>query len=168
MTSPNQQQHPGPRRTISTKSTRSPQRQTADTLVAAFNTKDIDTILTLLTPTSTRHITPSTLNIAAQDKIQYRTHLEQLRPSSTTSRSPCTDVLEDREAGRVCMWLAARSDTLADKDVDEDMWMLEFDGSGERVAKSTELVDALVNREVWPKLREARREAEAQTTSSSA
>lgn len=149
----------------------SPQRKTADALVAAFNAMDVDTILALRTPSSTRHIIPSTLNIAPQTNAQYRTQLEQLRPIFCNFSLTVHDVLEDREAGRLCMWLKARADTVVGEYVNEYMWVLEFDESGEKVANSTEFVDTLVNREFWPKLREAmkaQREAEAQKTSSSA
>lgn len=136
-------------------STKSPQRQTADRLITAFNSMDIDTIVSLRTETATRHIIPSTLGHAPQNNSQYKAHLDRLKPIFSNFNLSVQDTLEDREAGRICMWLTARADTLAGEYVNEYMWTLEFDGSGEKVAKSTEFVDTVMNRDFWPRLQAA-------------
>lgn len=143
-----------------------PQRRTALALVSAFNSMDIPTILSLRTPTCTRHILPTSLGIAPQTNNQYATHLNALKPIFHNFTLQMNDLLEDREAGRISMWLTARADTVVGEYVNEYMWVLDFEGGGDgeaRVSKSVEFVDAVVNKEFWPKLRgamEARRKGE--------
>lgn len=53
------------------------------------------------------------------------------------------------------MYLTARADTLAGQYVNEYQWTLDFDVAGTKIVKWTEFVDAVVNRDFWPKLKEA-------------
>jgi len=56
------------------------------------------------------------------------------------------------------MHLSARADTAAGEYVNEYMWTLEFDESGERIVGQKEFVDVGVNRDFWPKLQAAIKE----------
>jgi ketosteroid isomerase-like protein len=62
------------------------------------------------------------------------------------------DIVEDRDARRLVMWLKARADTLAGEYVNEYMWTLDFDETGEKIVCMREFVDTIVNREFWPKV----------------
>lgn len=135
----------------------SQQRQTALALVAAFNRMDIDTIISLRHADCMRHIRPAALQIPAQNNSAYRQSLEQLKPIFQNFRLVANDLLEDREARRICMYLTANADTAAGEYVNEYMWTLDFDVEGRKIVNWMEFVDSSVNEHFWPKLREAMR-----------
>jgi hypothetical protein len=130
----------------------SPQRQTADAIVAAFNVMDIEKIVSFRDPTCLRHIVPLTLGLKPQDNARFLAELQKLKPIFQNFCLTINDVVEDREAGRICMWLSARADTAAGEYVNEYMWTMEFDESGRKLTRIREFVDTTVNKEFWPKL----------------
>lgn len=137
------------------------QLQTAKAVVEAFNRMDIDAIISYRSPDCIRYILPSTLGHKPTDNEQYRSHLEKLKPTFRNFSLTINDTLEDKEARRICMWLSARADTVAGEYINEYMWTLNFDGSGAKITRVNEFVDTLVNKEFWPKLREAMRAHQA-------
>jgi hypothetical protein len=136
-----------------------PQRQTADKLIAAFNRMDISAIMSLRTPTCIRHLLPRSMKLAPQDNVAYEKNLRSLEPVFQNFNLDVHEVVEDVEARKVVMWLSARADTAAGEYVNEYMWMLEFDESGEKVVEAKEFVDSVMQREFWPKLQESMRQA---------
>ena len=56
------------------------------------------------------------------------------------------------------MWLKARADTLVGEYVNEYVWTLDFDETGERIQRVHEFMDSAVQRDFWPKLESALRE----------
>jgi len=147
---------------------KSTQRETAEAVVAAFNTMDIDKIISYRSPDCIRYILPSTMGHAPTNNEQYRSHLEKLRPIFQNFSLTVRDVIEDREARRICMWLTARADTLAGEYINEYMWTLDFDETETKITKVNEFVDTVVNRDFWPKLQKAMAEQRAKKEASSA
>jgi ketosteroid isomerase-like protein len=137
------------------------QRQTADKLVAAFNDMDIPTVMSLRSPTCTRHLLPKSMNMPPQDNATYEKSLRSLTTVFRNFHLEVHDVIEDVAARKVVMWLSARGDTAAGEYVNEYMWVLEFDGDGdgEKIVASKEFVDAVMQRDFWPKLQESMRMA---------
>ena len=123
--------------------------------MAAFNRMDIDTIISFRQQDCLRYILPAALGHKPQTNEEYRKSLQALKPIFHNFTVLIHDILEDREAGRICMYLTARADTLAGQYVNEYQWTLDFDEAGTKIIKWTEFVDALVNRDFWPKLKEA-------------
>jgi hypothetical protein len=140
----------------------SPQRQTAEAIVAAFNVMDIDRIMSFRSPDCMRHIVPLSLGLKPQDNAKYLTELQRLKPIFNNFSLTINDVLEDHEFHRVCLWLSARADTAAGEYVNEYMWTMTFDKSGQKLVHVQEFVDTVVNKEFWPKLLAAMREKQAQ------
>jgi ketosteroid isomerase-like protein len=136
-----------------------PQRQTADKLIAAFNRMDIPAIMSFRTPTCTRHLLPQSMKLAPQDNAVYEKSLHSLKTVFQNFNLDVHEVIEDVEARKVVMWLSARADTAAGEYVNEYMWVLEFDESGEKVVEVKEFVDTVMQREFWPKLQESMRRA---------
>ena len=99
----------------------SPQRQTAVKVVEAFNRMDIDTIISYRSPDCMRYILPSTLGHPPTDNETYRTSLERLKPIFSNFNLTVHDLIEDQNAGRICMQLKARADTLAGEYINEYM-----------------------------------------------
>ena len=130
----------------------SPQKRTSLALIAAFNAMDIDAILSHRSPGCMRHILPSSLNIAPTNNTEYAQQLQRLFPIFSNFELTLQDCVEDREALRVVLWLKARADTLAGEYLNEYMWTLDFDETGERILRMHEFVDSAVQREFWPKL----------------
>ncbi|KAK3700322.1 hypothetical protein LTR37_016026 [Vermiconidia calcicola] len=130
----------------------SPSRRTALAVVEAFNGMDIDAIMSYRSEDCIRHILPSTLGHPPTDNMQYRAQLEKLKPIFRNFRLDVKDMLEDKEAGRICMYLSARADTMAGEYVNEYMWTLSFDETGTRIAQVNEFVDTIMNRDFWPRL----------------
>lgn len=136
----------------------STQKQTALAVVAAFNRMDVEAIISHRSPGCMRHILPSSLNLAPMNNTEYATQLQKLTAVFQNFDLTVHDVVEDREAHRIVMWLKARADTLAGEYVNEYMWTLDFDETGEKIIRMHEFVDTVVNREFWPKLSAALKE----------
>jgi hypothetical protein len=136
----------------------SAQRQTALAVVAAFNKMDVDSIISHRSPGCMRHILPSSLNLAPMNNTEYATQLQKLVAIFLNFNLTVHDIVEDREAHRIVMWLKARADTLAGEYANEYIWTLDFDETGEKIIRMHEFVDAVVNRDFWPKLSAALKE----------
>lgn len=130
----------------------SPQRQTAEAIVAAYNVMDIDRIMSFRSPECIRQIVPLSLGLKPQDNAKFLTELRKLQPIFSNFSLTVNDVLEDQRSRRVCMWLSARADTAAGEYVNEYVWTMTFDQSGTKLVHIREFVDTVVNKEFWPKL----------------
>jgi len=95
---------------------------------------------------------PTSLNQKPQDNARYQAELQKLKPIFDNFSLTVNDVVEDRESQRICMWLSARADTAAGEYINEYMWTMDFDESGRKLIQVREFVDAVVNKEFWPKL----------------
>jgi ketosteroid isomerase-like protein len=99
------------------------------------------------------------MRLAPQDNAVYEKSLHSLKTVFQNFNLDVHEVIEDVEARKVVMWLSARADTAAGEYVNEYMWVLEFDESGEKVVEVKEFVDTVMQREFWPKLQESMRRA---------
>lgn len=133
------------------------QRQVADKLVAAFNSMDIATIMSLRSPTCMRHLLPKSMKLPPQDNATYEKSLSSLTTVFQNFHLDVHDVIEDVDARKVVMWLSARADTAAGEYVNEYMWVLDFDEKGEKIVGVKEFVDTVMQRDFWPKLQESMR-----------
>lgn len=131
------------------------QRQTAEAVVAAFNNMDVDSIIAHRSPDCLRHFIPKSLGFSPQNNATYGDSLHQL--SGIFHNFSCTvnDLLEDKQANRICLYLSARGDTVAGEYVNEYMWLLDFDESGEKITCSKEYSDTVLARDFFPKLKAA-------------
>ena len=145
---------------------KSTQLQTAEAVVSAFNSMDIDTIISYRTPGCMRYILPSTLGHPPTDNARYASHLQKLKPIFKNFSLTVNDVVEDKEAHRICMWLKARADTLAGEYVNEYMWTLDFTEDGTKITKVNEFVDTVMNHDFYPKLSAAMKAHQAAQKSS--
>jgi hypothetical protein len=139
------------------------QRQTAEAIVAAFNVMDVDRIMSFRDPSCERHIVPASLGLKPQNNARYLAELQKLKPIFRNFSLTINDLLEDREARRICLWLSARADTAAGEYINEYMWTMEFDESGRKLVHVREFVDTVVNKEFWPKLVSAMKTNSANT-----
>lgn len=128
------------------------QRLTAEAVVDAFNRMDIDAIIAFRSDDCMRYILPSTLGHPPTNNKQYRASLERLIKIFSNFSLTINDVVEDKEARKICMYLKARADTLAGEYVNEYMWTLGFNASGTKIIHATEFVDTVMNRDFWPLL----------------
>lgn len=133
------------------------QRLVAEELVDAFNRMDIDEIMSKRADGCMRHILPASLGQKPTNNDQYRATLQSLRPIFKNFRLTVHDVLEDRDARRVSMYLKARADTLAGEYLNEYQWTMTFDETGQKIVHWTEFVDSSIYHGFWPKLSEAMR-----------
>jgi hypothetical protein len=129
-----------------------PQRLTAERLIHAFNTMDHAAILSLRHPTCLRRLHPLSLNFPPQDNAAYGRNLAAMESVFTNFSLTVTDVVEDVEARKICMWLEARGDSAAGEYVNEYVWLMEFEESGERIVGWKEFVDVGMVRDFAPKL----------------
>ena len=133
----------------------SAQRQTAEAIVAAFNNMDIDAIISHRSPTCMRHFLPASMNNKPQDNTTYATHLHQVRAIFKNFSLTVNDILEDKDAKRMCLWLSARADTAVGEYVNEYVYLWDFDDTGTKITCSKEYSDTLMAKEFFPKLRAA-------------
>lgn len=133
----------------------SQQRKTAEAVVAAFNNMDVEGIIAHRSPDCRRHIIPKSLGFKPQDNATYGKLLHQLTGVFRNFSCTINDLLEDRQANRICLYLSARGDSVAGEYVNEYMWLLDFDESGEKITCSTEYSDTILARDFFPKLQAA-------------
>ncbi|KAL8993661.1 MAG: hypothetical protein Q9169_006172 [Polycauliona sp. 2 TL-2023] len=136
----------------------SPQKRTALALVAAFNRMDIPAIIAPRTPSCLRHFYPTAMAQSPQDTPTYAKSLYSLHTIFRNFSLTIDELIEDSSnpvCPRICMWLSARADTAAGEYVNEYVWLLDFDGSGERIVRTKEFSDNVMARDFFPKLKEA-------------
>lgn len=92
------------------------------------------------------------------NNTEYQTQLQKLIAVFLNFNLTVHDIVEDRESHRIVMWLKARADTLVGEYVNEYMWTLDFDDTGEKIIRQHEFVDTVMNRDFWPKLSAALKE----------
>lgn len=135
-------------------SSRTPQRRTAEALVAAFNAMDVPAIMSHRAPHCIRTFLPLSMNIPSQNNTTYHSSLQKLVSVFHNFSLTTNDLLEDVGARRISLWLSARADTLAGEYVNEYVWLLDFDGEG-KIVGSREFSDSVMERDFWPKLKAA-------------
>ncbi|CAD6592061.1 MAG: hypothetical protein ASARMPRED_005961 [Alectoria sarmentosa] len=143
----------------------SQQRKTAEAVVAAFNNMDVDGIMAYRSPDCLRHMIPKSLGFKPQDNARYGDLLHQLTAIFDNFSCTINDLVEDKQANRICLYLSARGDTLIGEYVNEYMWLLDFDEDGEKIICSKEYSDTAMARDFFPKLQAAMIERHKQATS---
>ncbi|KAI4150766.1 MAG: hypothetical protein LQ340_003899 [Diploschistes diacapsis] len=131
------------------------QHQTANAYVAAFNAMDVDAVAGFRAPNALRYILPSTLGHPPHDNATYIGSLRKLLSIFHSFSLTCHELVEDVPGRRIVMYLTARGDTDAGEYVNEYVWFLDFDESGDTILGHKEFVDAIMNRDFWPKLAKA-------------
>jgi hypothetical protein len=140
----------------------SKERQTANTLVTAFNSMDIDTISALRTPNCQRVFLPSSLGYAPQSNYTYHASLMAMKSIFTSFHITVNDVIEETsdsewsEEGRkkkIVMYVTARGDTAVGEYKNEYVWKMAFEDGGKRICEWSEFVDVGVSRDFMPKLK---------------
>lgn len=94
------------------------------------------------------------MGLQPQDNATYSSSLKKLTAIFHNFSLTINDLIEDKDAQRICLWLSAKADTLAGEYVNEYMWLLDFDAEGE-ILSSKEFSDSVMEREFYPKLRDA-------------
>lgn len=143
----------------------SPQRRTAEAVVAAFNNMDVNSIISHRSTECLRHFIPKSLGFPPQNNATYGNSLHQLHGVFRNFSCTINDLLEDKQANRICLYLTARGDTMAGEYVNEYMWLLDFDESGEKITCSKEYSDTILARDFFPKLKAAMDERRKQSVS---
>ncbi|KAI4230636.1 MAG: hypothetical protein L6R40_007988 [Gallowayella cf. fulva] len=136
----------------------SPQRRTALSLVDAFNRMDVPAIISFRTPTCLRHFYPTAMAQPPQDTQTYAKSLTSLHAIFRNFSLTIDELIEDPSnpaRPRICMWLSARADTAAGEYVNEYVWLLDFDETGEKIVRTKEFSDNLMARDFFPKLKDA-------------
>ena len=121
----------------------SPQRATAEAVVAAFNRMDVEAIVSHRSPDCMREFLPSSMGLPSQNNTTYFNSLIKLRAIFHNFSLVINDLLEDKDNCRICMSLSARADTMAGEYVNEYMWLLDFDESGTKIRRSKEYSDTV-------------------------
>ena len=140
---------------------RTTQRRTAEAVVAAFNAMDVEAIMSHRNEQCTRTFLPTSMGLQPQDNATYYSSLKALKAIFHDFSLTINEMIEDKEARRICMWLSAKADTLAGEYVNEYMWLLHFDSSG-KISSSKEFSDSVMEREFFPKLKAAMVKQQAQ------
>jgi hypothetical protein len=144
----------------------SQERNTANAIVTAFNSMDIDTIISLRTPGCQRLFLPSSLKYAPQSNETYRTSLEAMKSVFNSFKMTVNDIIEgvsdtkvDPRSGgqngkkKIVMFVTATGDTTVGEYRNEYVWRMAFEEGGDRVCEWSEFVDVGVSRDFMPKLK---------------
>jgi hypothetical protein len=144
----------------------SQERNTANAIVTAFNSMDIDTIISLRTPGCQRIFLPSFLKYAPQSNETYRTSLEAMKSVFNSFKITVNDIIEgvsdtkvDPRSGgqngkkKIVMFVTATGDTTVGEYRNEYVWRMAFEEGGDRVCEWSEFVDVGVSRDFMPKLK---------------
>lgn len=135
----------------------SEQRKSAEAVVAAFNKMDIDTIMSYRSPDCLRYYLPITMGYEPQANDSYERSLRNLTGVFKDYSLTIEDIVEDRDARSLCLWLTARANTAAGLYENDYVWLWYFDESGTKILRSKEFSDSIRNREFWPQLSAAMR-----------
>jgi hypothetical protein len=130
----------------------SPQRETANRLIAAFNAQDTESIISLRTPNCTRNFLPSSLNISPQSNSRYLAELNSLNGIFISLHLTVQDVIEDTEQRKIVMFVAAEGETVVGEYRNEYVWKMNFDEEA-RICEWVEYVDAGMVRDFFPRLK---------------
>lgn len=130
----------------------SPQRETANRLITAFNAQDTETIISLRTLNCTRNFLPSSLNLSPQSNSRYLAELNSLNGIFTSFRLTVNDVIEDTEQRKIVMFVAAEGQTVVGEYKNEYVWKMGFDEEA-RICEWVEYVDAGMVRDFFPRLK---------------
>ena len=103
------------------------------------------------------------MNNKPQDNTTYAKSLYQLRAIFSNFSLKVNDVLEDKDARRLCLWLTARGDTAVGEYINEYVWLLDFDKSGTKITCSKEYSDTLMLKDFFPKLQAAMKAHQSKT-----
>ena len=141
---------------------KSAQRKTADAIVEAFNKMDIGTIMSVRSPECLRYYLPTTMGYPPQENASYEQSLRQLVAIFTDFSLVVDDVIEDKDARTICMWLTAKANTAAGLYQNDYVWLWNFDESGTKILRSKEYSDSVQNKEFWPLLQAAMRQQQDQ------
>src|SRR5215469_2165473 len=125
------------------------QRQTADAAIEAMNNMDTETFTSLRSPDCMRSLHPMSLKIPASTNEQFAAQLTSLKPIFRNFSLTVTELVEDVDERKICIWLLARADTAIGEYRNEYVWLMEFDESGEKIARMKEFVDAGMVRDFW-------------------
>ncbi|KAF2132362.1 hypothetical protein P153DRAFT_285012 [Dothidotthia symphoricarpi CBS 119687] len=132
----------------------SKERQTADTIVQAYNRMDIDTIVSLRTPDCKRIFLPSSLKYPSQSNDAFRANLTSMKSIFTNFKVTVHDVIESGSTSAIVIFASARGDTPIGVYENEYVWKMTFEEGGERVCGWSEFVDVGMARDFLPKLME--------------
>ena len=72
------------------------------------------------------------------------------------------DVVEDKDARTICVWLKAKGNTAAGLYENDYVWLWEFDETGTKIVRSKEFSDSIQNKVFWPKLQAAMKQQQEQ------
>ncbi|KAL8811416.1 MAG: hypothetical protein Q9200_001819 [Gallowayella weberi] len=136
----------------------SSQKRTALALVDAFNRMDVPAIIAFRDPACLRHFYPTAMAQNPQDTRSYAQSLTALHAIFRNFSLTIDELIEDSSnptRPRICMWLSAKADTAVGEYVNEYVWLLDFNETGEKIVRTKEFSDNLMARDFFPKLREA-------------
>ncbi|KAJ4293100.1 hypothetical protein N0V90_008382 [Kalmusia sp. IMI 367209] len=138
----------------------SKERQTADMILAAFNTMDTHRIVSLRTPGCQRVFLPSSLHLTPQSNTAYLANLNAMKAVFTSFQVTATDIIEGtsrddegRERVKIVMFVEARGETAVGEYRNDYVWKMGFEEGGGRVDEWIEYVDASMFRDFYPKLK---------------
>lgn len=132
------------------------ERQIADALVAAFNTMDIDAIISLRTSDCKRTFLPTSLGYAPQSNDAYRANLLGMKSVFTSFQVTVDDVIEGTSTDqrkKIVMFVRAKGDTPVGEYKNEYVWKMAFDESEQKVSEWEEYVDVGMTRDFYPLLK---------------
>ncbi|KAF1365872.1 hypothetical protein EJ07DRAFT_94391 [Lizonia empirigonia] len=132
------------------------ERQTADHLVAAYNTMDVNTIIALRTPDCERVFLPSSLKLPPQSNEAFRANLLAFSAVFTSFAITVNDVIEsvtDVSQKRIVMYVSVAGETPVGEYRNEYVWKMGFEEGGERIESWSEFVDVGVARDFYPHLK---------------
>ncbi|CAO2657167.1 Nn.00g032930.m01.CDS01 [Neocucurbitaria sp. VM-36] len=137
------------------------ERQTADAIVAAFNSMDIDTIVSLRTPDCQRVFLPTSLKYKPQSNEAYRANLTGMKSIFNSFQITVNDVIEgtsetstegNGQRKKIVMFVSARGGTPVGEYKNDYVWKMAFEEKGARVSEWVEYVDVGMTRDFYPLL----------------
>lgn len=135
--------------------------QTALAIVSAFNKMDIETIISLRTPTCKRTFLPTSLNLPPQTNAASRAQLNGMKSVFANFHVTVTDIIEGfstspdgaQQRKKIVLYVEATGQTPVGEYKNEYVWKLAFDEEGGKVDEWSEYVDVGKTRDFYPLLR---------------
>ncbi|MCJ1411287.1 hypothetical protein MMC19_005375 [Ptychographa xylographoides] len=116
---------------------------------------DLSAIIAFRSSDCVQQILPLSLKLPPQDNATYAKRLGYVIPAFRNFNLTVQDIVEDVKACKICMWLSASANSTAGEYLNEYMWIMEFDKTGEKLISMKEFVDTAMQKEFFPKLQKS-------------
>ncbi|KAI1145400.1 hypothetical protein F4825DRAFT_443968 [Nemania diffusa] len=141
---------------MSSEATTPPSRrsQTARAIVAAYNTNNLETIMSFRTEDCIQEILPKSLGRPEMDNTAYASWIGPMLPQLRGFTVTIDDLIEDARANKVVILAHSTASTDVGPYANEYVFVFHLNETGDKITRFQEFVDSANSVTFFPKLQE--------------